>query len=174
MELFLFLIRQGKDTQPLVQRFPWSFRSGLLLTITPSRVTRERLAMEISCPGCGRTIILKQPYQYHAGFSDRGFLYCDSCSGLVTFSTYNPFYVRLVGEKHPWSLNQDEKQKVEDHLQPCCGGAGHYRFDAPPRCPYCNCSLSELLIDKMHYIEIGDVVDADKQDIWLRDHPSGP
>jgi len=42
-------------------------------------------------------------------------------------------------------------------------------FDAPPRCPYCNCSLSGLLKDKMHYIEIGDVVDADKQDIWLSD-----
>src|SRR5215510_13070219 len=109
--------------------------------------------MELVCPCCGRSIFLKQSYQYHAGFSNRGFLYCDSCAGLVTFSTYNPSYVKLVGEKHPWSLSEDEQQKVEKHLQSCsCGG--HYRFNAPPRCPFCNCNLSGLLKDKMHYIEI--------------------
>ena len=67
---------------------------------------------------------------------------------------------------HPWSLTEQEKQRVEEHLRPCtCGG--RYRFDAPPRCPLCNCSLAPLILDDMHYIEIGDLVDADRQNVWL-------
>lgn len=122
--------------------------------------------MELICPCKGHTIVLKQEYQYHAGFNDRGVLYCDACSGTLTFSSYNPSYVSIVGDKHPWMLTKKEKQRVEDHLILCtCGG--HYRFDAPPRCPLDNCSLAALLLDDMHYIEIGNVVDADKENVWL-------
>lgn len=122
--------------------------------------------MELICPCKGHIITLEQPYQYHAGFNNRGVLYCDTCSGTLTFSSYNPYYVEIVGDKHPWSLTKREKQKVEEHLMPCpCDG--RYRFDALPRCPFCNCSLSALLLDDMHYIEVGDVVDADKENIWL-------
>jgi hypothetical protein len=122
--------------------------------------------MKLICPCHGHEIVLKQPYQYHAGFNDRGVLYCDTSSGTLTFSSYNPDYLKLVGEKHPWTLSKREKQKVENHLMACsCGG--RYSFSAPPRCPFCNCNLASLLIDEMHYIEIGDVVDADKKSVWL-------
>lgn len=122
--------------------------------------------MKLICPCKGHVIALEQPYQYHAGFNNRGVLYCEACSGTLTFSSYNPSYVEIVGDTHPWSLTKKEKQKVEDHLAPCsCGG--QYRFDAPPKCPLCNCNLSALLIDDMHYIEVGDVVDADKENVWL-------
>ncbi|MEK7207844.1 MAG: hypothetical protein AAB134_08195 [Pseudomonadota bacterium] len=125
--------------------------------------------MKIDCPSCHSVIKLKQKYQYHIGFSNLGVLYCDSHSELLMFSTYNPIYREIIGAKHPWTLSEKEKAKVEENLKPCsCGG--RFRFDAPPRCPVCNASLASLLKDKLHYIEVGKVVDGDKDDVWLFKH----
>jgi hypothetical protein len=63
-------------------------------------------------------------------------------------------------------LSTEEKAKVEDHLRPCACG-GRFRFDALPRCPFCDCELAAVLPDKMHFIEIGTVVNADKDSsVW--------
>jgi len=122
--------------------------------------------MEISCPHCSKVIRLRQKNPYHAGFSNQGFMYCDSCSATLEFGSYNQEYVKIVGDKHPWMLSTEEKAKVEDHLRPCACG-GRFRFDALPRCPFCDCELAAVLPDKMHFIEIGTVVNADKDSsVW--------
>ena len=121
--------------------------------------------MEIKCSACSQITKVAQEYQFHAGFSNRGFLYCDSFPAILEFDTYNPKYVAIVGDKHPWSLNSEEKRRVEDALKPC-RNEGRFRFDALPRCPVCNQTLPDLLKDEMHYVEIGDVIDADKEDAW--------
>lgn len=119
--------------------------------------------MELTCPHCGRVIKLKQKHFYHAGFNDRGFLYCDTNAGIFEFSSFNSNYERLAGNKHPWTLDEVEKGQLETHISPCpCGG--RFRFDAYPRCPYCRGDLTTLLPDKIHFIEIGDVVDGDKDE----------
>jgi len=119
--------------------------------------------MTLTCPHCRKGIRLRQKYPYHAGFSNRGFLYCDSCPAILKFGSYNPNYVRIVGDKHPWTLSPQEKKRVEARLKPCpCGG--NFRFNARPRCPHCGGDLRSLLPDEMHFFEIGDVVDADKDE----------
>ena len=116
--------------------------------------------MTLTCPHCACTIEIEQPYPYHAGFSDEGSLYCDSCSAILVFGSYNPYYARLVPGKHPWCLTDREKRLVEAHLRACsCGG--RFRFDLPPRCPECGGSLAELLGGDIYYICIGAKVDAD-------------
>jgi hypothetical protein len=110
--------------------------------------------------------VIKQEYPYHAGFSNVGFLYCDSYAGMVKFDSYNPAYVRIVGDKHPWALSEKEKRRVEAHLKPCPRG-GRYRFGALPRCPICNEPLPNLLKDPISFVEVGEVVDGDKNDVWL-------
>jgi hypothetical protein len=123
--------------------------------------------MKITCPNCGRVINLRQKSLYHAGFSNMGFLYCDTCPSILEFSTFNPNYTRIVGDKHPWMLNEEEKRLLEEHLAPCPRG-GHFRFDAYPHCPYCNNSLASLIPDNIHFLEIGDVIDGDKdQTVWI-------
>lgn len=74
-----------------------------------------------------------------------------------------------MGHKHPWTLTVDEKIKVENHLAPCtCGG--RFRFGAPPLCPFCQTSLAALLPDSIHFIEIGEIIDADQEkSVWLLD-----
>ena len=122
--------------------------------------------MEINCLACGKTTTIAQKHPYHAGFSSRGFLYCDSNSAILEFDTYNARYMSIVGDKHPWSLNLEEKTLVENALKPFVLG-GRFRFDALPRCPKCNEPLPQLLNDNIHFVEIGKVIDADKEDAWF-------
>ena len=124
------------------------------------------LSMEIKCSSCGQVTSIAQEYAYHSGFSTRGFLYCDNCPAILDFDPYNPKYIAIVGDKHPWSLNSEEKKRVEDVLKPCAKG-GRFRFGALPRCPACNEQLTDLLKDDIHFVEIGNVIDADKEDAWL-------
>lgn len=124
--------------------------------------------MNLKCPHCGKNIRLKQKYPYHAGFSDVGFLYCNTCPTILILEVYGLGFKELFGKtKLPWSLTSQEKKKVEDHLKPCpCGG--RFRFDAYPRCPHCNNNVQSLLPDDIHFIEFGKVIDADKdENMWL-------
>lgn len=122
--------------------------------------------MEVKCSVCGAVTKVPQEHQYHAGFSNRGFLYCDSLAAILEFDPYNPKYTAVVGDKHPWSLSDEEKKRVEEALKPCRNG-GRFRFGALPRCPSCNAPLPNLLKDDIHFVEIDDVIDADKVDAWL-------
>lgn len=121
--------------------------------------------MKIKCSTCGHVAKISQKYQYHAGFSNRAFLYCDTCSAILEFDPYNTRYTAIVGDKHPWSLSPEEKIRVEDALKPCVNG-GRFRFGMLPRCPSCNEPLPDLLKDDIHFVEIGKVIDADKEDVW--------
>ena len=121
--------------------------------------------MEIHCSACGETIKVPQKQPFHAGFSSRGFLYCDETAAILEFSPYNPNYVAVVGDKHPWALSEVEQRRVEDALKRCPTG-GRFRFGAIPRCPKCQSPLVGLLRDDIHFIEIGTVVDGDSEDVW--------
>jgi hypothetical protein len=122
--------------------------------------------MKIICSACGQTSTVAQDYPFHSGFSSRGFLYCDSNPAILEFDPYNPKYTAIVGDKHPWSLNSNDKESVENALKPYEKG-GRFRFGALPRCPICNEILTNLLTDEIHFVEIGKVIDADKEDVWL-------
>lgn len=122
--------------------------------------------MEINCSNCGKTTTIPQRQPFHAGFSSRGFLYNDSRSAILEFSPYNPKFVEIVGDKHPWALNEREKGKVEASIKPDAAG-GRYRFSALPRCPECNVELHNLLPDEFHFIELGEVHDGDQEDVWF-------
>jgi hypothetical protein len=123
--------------------------------------------MLLTCPHCALQTTIDQEYPYHSGFSDMGFLYCDSCPNTFVFSSCNKSYNRFAGEKHPWSLNAREKRNLEKHIRPCsCGG--RFRFSAFPRCPHCGKDLSSLLPDTIHFIIVGQKFDGDKEnDLWL-------
>lgn len=123
--------------------------------------------MVLNCPSCQKEITLQQKHFYHAGFSNLGYLYCDKDSSTLKFGSYNPNYQSIMRHKHPWTLTAEEKAVLEKHLAPCkCGG--RFRFDAPPLCPFCKSSLASLLPDNIHFMEIGDVIDADQnENVWL-------
>lgn len=121
--------------------------------------------MDIHCRSCGIVTAVKQQHQYHAGFSNVGFLYCKKCPNMVVFHTYDTDYSRVAGDVHPWMLTTESKILVERALKNCTCGSS-FGFDALPRCPHCNEELPGLLEDKIHYVEIGNVLNGTQMDIW--------
>ncbi len=121
--------------------------------------------MEITCPECRQQIKIKQPHAYHARLSNQGFLYCDRDPTILVFSVYDPKYVDLVGEVHPWMLDRDQEERVETQLVQCpCGG--RFLFSNAPRCPSCGASLASCLPSSLHYLILGRLIDGDRERIW--------
>jgi hypothetical protein len=58
----------------------------------------------IKCAACAHANIFNQPYPYHAGFSDQGFLYDDAGHLTLVWSCYDPAFKALLGSTCPWSL----------------------------------------------------------------------
>ena len=59
------------------------------------------------CSSCGLELAFDHSYGFHAGFSDFGFLYNDAGDDTFIWSSYDPDYTALVGERHPWVLTAD-------------------------------------------------------------------
>ena len=120
--------------------------------------------MKFQCPSCSYVIDVSYPKIIHAGLSDCGFLYCDKSGDLVTWSSYDKTYQSLVPNKHPWTLNAEEKALVEQNLIECpCGGK--FTFAAQPRCPNCNHGIPNV-VDNVHWIELKNCLDGERQNIW--------
>jgi len=121
--------------------------------------------MDLLCPHCRGVLHLPQPYPYHAGFSNEGFLYCDTDATVLTFSSYNPHYRAIVGDVHPWMLDPTQRLSIEDHLLPCpCGG--RFLFAVEPRCPLCGASLSPALPGPGYFVVIERRLDGDRESVW--------
>jgi hypothetical protein len=121
------------------------------------------MAAETStCPNCQEQF---QYERYHSGFGNEGYLYCDSDSTVATWNTYDPEYVALVGDIHPWMLSESSKHKVERSIMDCPSG-GHFRFNAKPRCPNCLFEMPELATDPIYFVTTGKRISGDVQRIW--------
>ncbi|HEY8324260.1 MAG: hypothetical protein ACHQ1E_11440 [Ktedonobacterales bacterium] len=98
------------------------------------------------CPACHEALFRVN----HSPFCDDYLLYCEQCANCVEVSYYDPvtiaFAERIRGEgmlDSGWPQTEATLRLIEGRLKPCsCGG--HYRFDAPRRCPFC---LAPVLID---------------------------
>ncbi len=122
--------------------------------------------MVLSCPKCRSEMVLTQPYPYHAGFGDEGFLYCEDCPAVLTFSSFDPAYVDLVREVHPWMLDTAQQSKVENGLKRCrCGSK--FLFRSKPRCPSCGAPLRGSLPEDVHYLILGERIDGQRESVWL-------
>lgn len=111
-------------------------------------------------------------HRYHAGFSDLGYLYCDTDSTVLTWSSYDDAYESLVGKKHPWTLDIGEMELVERSIRAChCGG--HFTFDASSRCPSCGAEQTDLPymetnlgFRSIYYGVLGARIDGENEPIW--------
>ena len=117
------------------------------------------------CRFCEYKINISYPNIIHSGFNENGFMYCDSCPNLLTWSIFDFNYEQLINNKVPWLLNDDEKNIIERSVIKCeCGG--NFKFSAQPRCPNCNNEIPEILPDKIHYIKLGKVINSSSVNIW--------
>ena len=119
-------------------------------------------AVIVRCSNCEHEIQFDQPYAYHAGFGNQGFLYDDAGTCTLVWSSFDLAYVALVGECHPWALNSEQQELVEDRLKRAPGG-GAWRFSNPPRCPSCSEPIGEPIGNSIHYYLYPDSVLLDQR-----------
>lgn len=126
--------------------------------------------MKYTCSFCGFMTEVKYPKIIHAGFSNLGFMYCNKCGDVLTWSSFDPIFEKIVGRKHPWSLTSVEKREVENAIIKCkCGG--DFTFSAKPRCPNCNNEIPDIVQDEIHFVILKNRIDGENENIsiWKQD-----
>ncbi|MDH4230811.1 MAG: hypothetical protein OEW04_02150 [Nitrospirota bacterium] len=115
----------------------------------------------IQCSSCGHENIFAQTYPYHAGFANQGFLYNDAGNLTFVWSSFDSTYEAIVGQRHPWALEEEEdKFKIEDLLLPAPSG-GCWRFSNPARCLDCGKPISDPMIMQIYYVVYEGSINAD-------------
>ena len=114
----------------------------------------------IKCASCGHANIFNQPYPYHAGFGDQGFLYNDAGTLTLVWSCFDPAFEALVGRKSPWALTLAEQQSTEEALQPSASG-GRWRFSNPARCLTCSSAISDSIQRSIYYLVYDGSIQTD-------------
>jgi hypothetical protein len=104
--------------------------------------------------------VFNQPYPYHAGFGDQGFLYNDEGNLTLVWSAYDPSYAKIVGKQNPWALTEKDKRKLEDALLAAPHG-GAWKFSNPPRCTECGNPIGAPIESNIYYYLYDGSIDLD-------------
>jgi hypothetical protein len=107
--------------------------------------------MEIACKSCRRLVELEQPYAYHAGFADQGFLYNEAGTLTLVWSSFDDAYEHIVPHSNPWALTPEQRSDVERQLAPAPSG-GRWLFSNPARCPSCAAQISAPITETIYYL----------------------
>ena len=130
--------------------------------------TTEKLT--VKCKRCGRDNVFDQPYAYHAGFADQGFLYDDAGTLTLVWSMFDPVFDEMFPERTPWTLVESDRRRFEERLRPAPSG-GRWRFSNPARCLHCAEPISGPMLQMIYYLVYpGSVVADDGQQLRLREH----
>jgi hypothetical protein len=104
-----------------------------------------------------------QPYAYHAGFADQGFLYNDDGNLTLVWSAYDLDYIKIIGQLMPWAFLIDEKKKAfEDWLPPPPYG-GRWRFGNSARCQNCKMEIGGPIDQCIYYLVFEASIVADNR-----------
>jgi hypothetical protein len=116
----------------------------------PGKAALSSFMVEIACPSCGHINLFQQPYPYHAGFADQGFLYNDEGNLTLVWSVYDPAFEAFFGKGNPWALSDHRMLVFEAALKPAPSG-GNWRFANPARCNSCSQPISGRMGDTIYY-----------------------
>jgi hypothetical protein len=105
----------------------------------------------MKCKHCGKHNVFDQPYAYHAGFSDQGFLYNDAGTLTLVWGMFDPVFNELFPDDTLWTLKAANRQRFEKMLPPAPTG-GQWRFRNPARCTFCTKPISKPMLHSVHYL----------------------
>jgi len=107
--------------------------------------------LTLKCRHCGKEIIFDQPYAYHAGFADRGFLYNDAGTLTLVWSVVDPLLEEAFPGQAAWARSLCNRRRFEQML-PSAPDGGRWRFRNPARCVYCRKPISKPMLRTVHYL----------------------
>jgi hypothetical protein len=112
----------------------------------------DRTLMMVTCPGCRAQITFDQPYAYHAGFGNQGFLYNEAGTLTLVWSTFDPAFDVLAGDRnHPWMLMPEVQTRIEAALAPSPAG-DCWLFANPARCPSCAHPIRGSILTDIYFL----------------------
>jgi hypothetical protein len=114
----------------------------------------------VSCAKCNFLNVFNQPYRYHAGFSDQGFLYSEGGNCTLIWSCFDPAYEAIVGSKNPWALIEGDRAKLEESLLPAPDGS-RWLFRNPARCTKCKHQIGGSITETIYYLEFDGSINTD-------------
>ena len=117
--------------------------------------------LSIECKHCRETNLFDQPYLYHAGFADQGFLYNDSGTLTLVWNMFDPFLREMFSENATWIRNPLNRIRFEKRLPPAPIG-GRWRFKNPARCTFCSKPISHSIQHSVHYLVYPGSILADE------------
>lgn len=120
--------------------------------------------LTIRCPRCGKDNVFDQPYTYHAGFSDQGFMYSDSGHCTLVWSDYDPVIKQFFPPGSQFAKDAGIRERFEVALRHAPDG-GRWRFTNPARCLYCSGPISGPILEQIYYLVYPDsiITDEDNQ-----------
>jgi len=107
--------------------------------------------LTINCGSCGHKNDFEQPYPFHAGFGDQGFLYNDAGNLTLVWSAFDPAYEATVGQGNAWALTAEQQSLLETALLYAASG-GRWRFANPARCRSCASAISGPITETIYYL----------------------
>ena len=92
----------------------YEMKNKLPVTKTEEQISDKRSdasKLIVVCGNCEFENIFDQPYPYHAGFGDQGFLYNDEGNLTLIWGSYDKTYSKLFPRTHPWMLTSEQRKK---------------------------------------------------------------
>jgi len=117
--------------------------------------------LSIRCPRCNRDNVFEQPYMYHAGFSDQGFMYSDSGHCTLVWSNYDPVILKFFPPESRFSEDADLRKRFELALRPAPDG-GRWGFSNPARCVHCSGPIAGSILNQIYYLVYPDSIITDQ------------
>lgn len=117
----------------------------------------------IVCGNCECENNFDQPYLYHAGFGNQGFLYNDEGNLTLIWDSYDKTYSKLFPKTHPWMLTTEQRKRLEDMLLPASTG-GKWRFENVARCLNCGKKIMDSMLNNIYYLQYDGSVNTEKLD----------
>ena len=125
--------------------------------------------LKLVCNNCDKSNLFDQPYAYHAGFSDQGFLYDDTGHMTFVWSWFDPVFKDLFPDNTRWTEDELEQKRFESMLLEAPSG-GKWRFKNPARCLHCREPILGPMLDMIYYIVYPNSVITDKGKLKLSEY----
>jgi DNA-directed RNA polymerase subunit RPC12/RpoP len=107
--------------------------------------------MEIPCKRCGGINRFEQPYIYHAGFSDRCFLYNEAGNLTLVWWCTDPDFEAIMGPLGSSTFSRKAKAAFESRLTEAPFG-GKWLFKNPARCVRCGSKILDPMVRTTSYV----------------------
>jgi hypothetical protein len=107
--------------------------------------------LSLICKHCEKEVIFDQPYIYHAGFADQGFLYNDAGTLTLVWGSLDPLFDTTFPGQTAWALSSRNRRQFEKML-PSAPVGGRWRFRNPARCTHCGKPISSPMLRSVHYL----------------------